>query len=202
MTVVLTGHQLTLAETVLVARHAERVEIDTAALAAMAQMRAVVEHALARGDEVYGLTTGVGPAKSFRIDPRKMREFNRMMVSGSAVGQGPDAPEDIIRATLLRLVNGFVSGTAGVRPELAQRLVDALNAQQCPRVHMLGSIGQADLIPLGDLAAGVLGDFELAPKEGLALVSNNAFSTAIATLAVADYTRLLDAADAAASRRV
>ena len=199
MTVVLTGHQLTLAEMVLVARHAERVEIDPAAFAAMAQMRAVVERALARGDEVYGLTTGVGPAKSFRIDPRKMREFNRMMVSGSAVGQGPDAPEEIIRATLLRLANGFVSGIPGVRPELAQRLVDALNAQECPRVHMLGSIGQADLIPLGDLAAGVLGDFELAPKEGLALVSNNAFSTAIAALAVADYTRLLDAADAAAA---
>ena len=155
---------------VLVARHAERVEIDAAAFAAMAQMRAVVERALARGDEVYGLTTGVGPAKSFRIDPRKMREFNRMMVSGSAVGQGPDAPEEIIRATLLRLANGFVSGIPGVRPE-----------------------------SLGDLAAGVLGEFELAPKEGLALVSNNAFSTAIAALAVADYTRLLDAADAAAA---
>src|SRR6202035_3870890 len=100
---------------------------------------------------------------------------------------------------LLRLANGFVSGIPGVRPELAQRLVDALNAQERPRVHMLGSIGQADLIPLGDLAAGVLGEFELAPKEGLALVSNNAFSTGIAALAVADYTRLLDAADAAAA---
>src|ERR1700680_1150094 len=116
VTIVLTGHALTLAEMVRVARHAERVEIDPAALAAMGQMRAVVEHALARGDEVYGLTTGVGPAKSFRIDPRKMREFNRMMVSGSAVGQGPDAPEEIIRATLLRLANGFVSGIPAFVP--------------------------------------------------------------------------------------
>ena len=64
VTVVLTGHQLTLAEMVRVARHAERVEIDTAALAAMAQMRAVVEHALARGDEVYGLTTASAPPRA------------------------------------------------------------------------------------------------------------------------------------------
>jgi histidine ammonia-lyase len=199
LTVVLTGHDLTLAEVLRVARDAERVEIDPAALPTMRDARSVVERSLARGDEVYGLTTGVGPAKSFRIDPLKMREFNSLMVYGSAIGQGPDAPEDIVRGTLLRLVNGFVSGTPGVRHELAQRLVDSLNAQERPRVHMLGSVGQADLIPLGDLAAGVLGDFELAPKEGLSLVSNNAFSTSIAALAVADYIRLVDAADAAAA---
>ncbi|MDQ6842238.1 MAG: aromatic amino acid lyase, partial [Actinomycetota bacterium] len=108
-------------------------------------------------------------------------------------------PDEVVRGTLLRLANGFASGTAGVRPELAQRLVDALNRKERPRVRMLGSIGQADLIPLGELALGVLGDFQLAPKEGLALLSSNAFSTSIAALAVADYTRLLEAADAAAA---
>jgi histidine ammonia-lyase len=199
VTVVLTGHDLTLAELLRVARETERVEIDPAAVATMAEARSVVERALARSDEVYGLTTGVGPAKSYRIDPLKMREFNAQMVYGSAVGQGPDAPEDIVRGTLLRLANGFVSATAGVRHELAQLLVDALNRRERPRVHMLGSVGQADLIPLGDLAAAVLGDFELAPKEGLSLVSNNAFSTSIAALAVADYARLVEAADAAAA---
>jgi histidine ammonia-lyase len=199
VTIVLTGHDLTLAEVLRVAREAERVEIDPAAFATMSEARAVVERALERGDEVYGLTVGVGPAKSFRVDLQKMREFNSLMVYGSALGQGPDASEEVVRGTLLRLANGFVSGTPGVRRELAERLVDALNRRECPQVHMLGSIGQADLVPLGDLAAGVFGDFELAPKEGLSLVSNNAFSTSIAALAVADYTRLADAADAAAA---
>jgi histidine ammonia-lyase len=199
VTIVLTGHDLTLAEMLRVARDAERVQLDPAALATMRDARAVVERSLARGDEVYGLTTGVGPAKSFRIDPLKMAQFNSLMVYGSAIGQGPDAPEEVVRGALLRLANGFVSGTAGVRHELAQRLVDALNSGERPRVHMLGSVGQADLIPLGDLAAGVLGDFELAPKEGLSLVSNNAFSTSLAALAIADYIRLVDAADAAAA---
>lgn len=199
MTVVLTGHDLTLAEIVRVARDGEQVGLDRSVPARMRDTRAVVERSLQRGDEVYGLTTGVGATKRFRIDPSRITQFNHLLVHACAVGQGPDAPEEIVRGTLLRLANGLASGTAGVRPELAARLVDALNAHEHPRVRMLGSIGQADLVPLGELAAGTLGDFELAPKEGLALVSSNAFSTSVAALAIADYARLLDAADAAAA---
>jgi histidine ammonia-lyase len=58
-------------------------------------------------------------------------------------------------------------------------------------------MGQGDLAPMADLAHGILGDFALAPKEALALLNNNAFSTAQAALAVADSGRLLDAADVA-----
>lgn len=199
MTVVLTGQDLTLAEIVRVARDGEQVELDRAVPTRMRATRAVLERSLRRGDEVYGLTTGVGANKRFRIEPDGITQFNHLLVHACAVGQGPAAPEEVVRGTLLRLINGLASGTAGVRLELAQRLVDALNAHEHLRVHMLGSIGEADLVPLGELAAGILGDFELAPKEGLALVSSNAFSTSIAALAIADYTRLIDAADAAAA---
>lgn len=199
MTVVLSGHDLTIAELLRVARHGERVELGRGVRDRLRRTRAVLERALQRGDMVYGLTMGLGATKHFRIDLNHMNEFNRLVVDACAVGQGADAPEEVVRGTLLRLSNGFASGTAGVRPELAQLLVDSLNRKAQPRVRMLGSIGQADLVPLGDLAAGILGDFELAPKEGLALVSSNAFSTAIAALAVADCTRLMDAADAAAA---
>ncbi len=175
------------------------VELDDAAVATMRATHAVVERALERGDAVYGLTTGVGAAKRYRVEPGEQRDFNRMMVLACAVGQGPDAPEEVVRGTLLLLANGFARGTAGVRPELAERLVEALNRRAHPRVRMLGSVGMADLTPLGDLAAELLADFPLAPKEGLSLVSSSAFSTALAALAVADYERLLDAVDAAAA---
>jgi histidine ammonia-lyase len=102
-----------------------------------------------------------------------------------------------VRATLLRLANGFAKGTAGVRPELAERVLAALDDP--PRVRLLGSLGQGDLAPMADLAHGIVSDFELAPKEGLALLNTNAFSTAAAALAVADARRLLDALDAAAA---
>ncbi len=62
---------------------------------------------------------------------------------------------------------------------------------------MLGSIGQANLPALADLAYGLLGDYRLGAKEAVALLDNNAFSTGMAALAVADAGRLLDAADTA-----
>ena len=74
-----------------------------------------------------------------------------------------------------------------MRPELADSIVDALNAGFVPQMRTLGSVGQADLGPMADLAASLLerGDLELEENEGLALLDNNAFSTGSAALAVA-----------------
>jgi histidine ammonia-lyase len=58
-------------------------------------------------------------------------------------------------------------------------------------------VGQADLAPMADLAAGLFGDRPLEGGEGLALVSSNAFSTAWSALALNDAGLLLDVATAA-----
>ena len=122
-----------------------------------------------------------------------------MLILNHRVGQGDFAADDVIRATLVRLANGLAKGPAGVRPELAEHVVRALNAGELPRVRTLGSVGQSDLPQMADVAHGLLGDFNftLAAKEGIALVNNSAFSTASAALAVADCTRLLDVLDVA-----
>jgi histidine ammonia-lyase len=57
----------------------------------------------------------------------------------------------------------------------------------------------ADLPANADLAHGVLDGFELGAKEGIALLDNNAFSTALASLAFADTVGLLDSLDVAAA---
>jgi histidine ammonia-lyase len=99
------------------------------------------------------------------------------------------------------LVNGFAKGAAGVRPELAELLVHALNRGLTPAVRSLGSVGQADLGPLADLAEGLVREtgFVLADNEGLALINNNAFSTGWAALAELAAERLLGEADVAAA---
>ena len=99
------------------------------------------------------------------------------------------------------LVNGYAKGAAGVRPELAEVLVSELNRGAAPTVRSLGSVGQADLGPLADLAEGLLREtgFVLAENEGLALVNNNAFSTGWAALAEFAAERLLGEADVAAA---
>jgi histidine ammonia-lyase len=194
--VVLTGSDLTIEEVVRVARHGESVELAPSALDRMRASRAVVEEVVDRGEEIYGFTTGVGMRKRFAVEG-EMASFNRMLISGHLIGQGPAAPEDIVRAMMTGLANGLAQGAAGARPELAQLVVDALNAGVTPRVRLLGSVGQADLSANADLAEGLIGDFALSAGEGLALLNNNMFSTGIAALAVEDATALLDSFDVA-----
>jgi histidine ammonia-lyase len=197
MTVVLDGNALTLGEVVRVARGREDVVIPPEALERMRETRALVERAVERGDEVYGVTTGVGARKKVRVPLADIPAFNRALIANHRVAQGPEAPEDVVRATMLRVANALAKGTAGVRPEIGLRLVRALNEGERPRVRMLGSLGQADLPPLADLADELFGDVELAAKEGLALLNSNAFATALAALALADLERLLTAMDVA-----
>jgi histidine ammonia-lyase len=196
MTIVLTGNDLTLDEVVRVARRGEQVELAPESLERMRASRAVVEQALEAGQQIYGFTTGVGMRKRFAIDEGQAH-FNRQLIRGHLVGQGPTAPVDVVRATLVKLSNGLAQGFPGVRPELAELLVDRLNEGATPRVRMLGSVGQADLAANADLVEGLLGDFELAAGEALVLVDNNAFSTGFAALAVADCETLLDGLDVA-----
>ncbi|HXV58097.1 MAG TPA: aromatic amino acid lyase [Gaiellaceae bacterium] len=199
MTIVLDGESLALADLVAVAREGARVELSQEAAARMRRTRAVVERALERGDAVYGTTTGVGARKKVAVPPEEAAAFNRALLANHLVAAGPSAPAEVVRATALRVANGLAKGTAGVRPELAERLVAALNADELPGVRLLGSVGQADLPPLADLAHGLFADASLEAKEGLALLNSNAFSTALAALAVADAERLLRALDVTAA---
>ena len=183
---------LTLEEVVRVAREGERAELAPDVVGRMGEARAVVERAVERGDAVYGVTTGVASRKRVRVAPAEVAEFNRRLIQSHRVGQGQDAPSDVVRATMLRLANGFAAGTTGVRPDLAERLVAALNEGLSPRVRLLGSVGQSDLAPNADLAHRLFDGFPLAAGEALWLVNNNAFSTALGALAVADAQRLLE----------
>ncbi len=199
MTVVLSGSRLTLDELVRVARGGEAVALAPGVGARMARARRTVETVLATGDPVYGLNTGVGVLKRVSLAPDEIARFNHRLLENHRVAQGAPASGEVVRATMLRLANGFAAGHAGVRPVLAERLVSALNRGVCPVVRQLGSLGESDLAPLADLATGLFTDPDLTAGEGLALLNNNSFSTASAALALYDARRLLDAADAVAA---
>src|SRR5687768_14782667 len=73
--VVVTGDDLTVAAVVRVARQDARVVLDTAALARMAEARAVVERALGRGESVYGMNTGVAARKRVRVGVSEIEDY-------------------------------------------------------------------------------------------------------------------------------
>jgi histidine ammonia-lyase len=197
MTVRLTGHSLDRDELVRVARDGERLELDDAARARMRETRAIVVTAFERGDPIYGATTAVGVLKRVNVPTDETGGYASWMILHHLVGQGPAAPTDVVRATMLRLANHLAEASAGVRPELVDRLVEALNRNETPPIRTIGSVGQADLAPLAGLAAALFDGWPLEAGEGTALLVNNAFSTGWAALAVGDAARLLDAMDVA-----
>ncbi len=197
MTVVLAGTHLTRDEVARVARYDEPVALAGLALGRMTATRAVVEERLAAGDPIYGSSTAVGVLKRVRVEADAAAVYAGRMLHHHLVGQGPPVSRDMVRATMVRLANGFAAGYPGVRPALAERLVDALNRGETPRIRSLGSVGMADLAQMADLATALFDGIALAPGEGLALLGNNAFSTAGAALAIHDVAALIDAMEAA-----
>ena len=197
MTVRLTGRDLDRDQVVRVARGGERVELEETARARMTRSRDVVRAVLQRGEPVYGSNTAVGVLKRVGIAAIDADGYAASMNRHHIVGQGPTASDDLVRATMLRLANHFAESSPGVRPELADRLVIALNGGEVPLLRTIGSIGQADLAPLADLGDALFRGMTLEAGEGTAILDNNSFSTAWAALAVADVEILLDTMDVA-----
>jgi histidine ammonia-lyase len=197
MTIRLTGHDLARDQVVRVARGGERVELDVTARARMTRSREILRAALDRGDPIYGSNTAVGVLKRVPIAATDAAGYSAWMIGHHIVGQRPAASGDVVRATMLCLANQLAVGYSVVRPEVADRLLAALNDDESPRIRTIGSVGQADLAPLADLADALFQGMSLEAGEGGALLANNAFSTGWASIAIADLAILLDAMDIA-----
>ena len=91
MTIVLNGSDLTVTQVVAAARYGEAVALAPEAITAMRRSRAVVQEILARGEPVYGLTTGVGERKSYLLDPAERQRFNHRLVLNHRIAQGDAA---------------------------------------------------------------------------------------------------------------
>ncbi|HET7030805.1 MAG TPA: aromatic amino acid ammonia-lyase [Candidatus Limnocylindrales bacterium] len=195
MTVTLTGRDLRRADLVRVARGRDRVALGDAARAGMDATRAVVEAAIARGDPIYGTTTGVGVLKRVGVAPADGAAYSNHMLAHHVVSHGEPVGEDVVRATLLRLANHLAEGSPGVRPAVADRLIRALNDRELPALRPVGSVGSADLAPLAELVVPLFREVSLEPGEGTALLDNNAFSTGWAALALTDAIGLIGLLD-------
>jgi histidine ammonia-lyase len=187
----ITGFGLTLDQVVAVARQGKKVAVNPRTLEQMQLGRQVLEDAIARGERIYGATTSVGPKTSSRISQADAVEFNRRLLLVHNAGHGPIASHEVVRATMLVLLNSLASGRTGVRPLLAQVIVDALNANRSIAMHVWGSMGQSDMSSMSDLALALFGEVELLTGEALALLNASAMSTAMAALAATELDHLL-----------
>ena len=218
---VIDGQGLTLQAIAQVARSARPVVLAPRARRRMAASRGRVAAALARGEILYGITTGFGKLADVAIPPAQARRLQENLLRSHAAGVGEPLPVPVVRAMMLLRANALARGYSGVRPEVVERLLELLNRGIHPVVPSRGSLGASgDLAPLAHLALVLIGrgwaevdgrvlpgdralaqrDLEpltLEPKEGLALINGTQAMTALGALAVEEGLYLAAVADVA-----
>jgi len=214
--VVLDGATLTPAAVASIARDGAEVRLAPEAHARNDRAREAIVALLARGDDLYGVTTGVGALRAYRVPKNSRESYSLSLLRSHACGAGRPLEVQLVRAAMATRVNQIGAGGAGVARELLDGVVGALNAGLTPFTRELGSLGTGDLTNLSDIALALLGEgrfwrgdelvdanvgladaglgaARLGPRDGLAFMSSNAVSIGHAALLVIDARRLLDA---------
>lgn len=166
-TVTLDGDSLSLSDLIAVARDRARVEIAGDAKNRAERSRTTIERALAAGASLYGVNTGFGKLASVRVSNDQLLQLQRNLIVSHVAGVGDPLPTDVVRGVMLLRANVLLKETSGVRPLLAQRLADLLNAQIHPIVPEQGSVGASgDLAPLAHVAYALMGEGEVTLSDG------------------------------------
>ncbi len=216
---VLIGEPLSFENVVDVALGDAKVAGSSGLAERMAPARAVVDRAVASGEPVYGISTGIGDLANVRIDTGMATQLQRDLVRSHSTAVGPPLPEEVVRAMLLLKARTFAFGASGVRVEVVERLIDLLNAGIHPVVPSQGSLGASgDLALLAHLAGAVIGEgkvtyrgetktaadalraeglepIELSHKEGLSLINGTEGMLALGILAFERALRITKSAD-------
>ena len=180
-------------------RRAARVALGAAARARMTSTREVIERAIdARRSDLRRDPRASGRSRRWRWPTTSSwRSTGRCSISHN-VGHGPLAPAPFVRAAMVVRAAGLALGYAGVRPLVVDALCAALNAGVTPRLHTMGSVGQADLSQMAEIGLALSGQtiapeelrraglepLVFGPREAHAILNANAYSTGVACLAL------------------
>jgi histidine ammonia-lyase len=186
------------------ARGGVTIELDAAAYAAIDRGSAAVVRIVAKGEPAYGINTGFGRLAQTHIPNERLELLQRNLVLSHAVGVGSALPSPVVRLMLVLKIAALAQGHSGVRRQLVDALIALYNADVLPRIPAKGSVGASgDLAPLAHMSTILLGvgeaehagktvsakealtlakitPFNLAAKEGLALLNGTQTSTALA----------------------
>ncbi len=218
----LDGEHLTLEEVVAVAT-APKIEVVLSedGWEKVGRAERAVKDFVARGQIVYGVTTGFGAFKDRVIPPDQVQQLQRNILMSHAVGVGEPLDEPTTRAMMVIRANTLAKGHSGIRGETLRLLLEMLNRGVHPVVPSQGSLGASgDLAPLAHMALPLIGLGEaiyqkehlpgaealaraglspvtLEAKEGLALTNGTAFMAAVGVLTTVQAENLSCVADVA-----
>jgi histidine ammonia-lyase len=156
---------------------------------------------------IYGVTTSVGASVGTHVPRLFARDLSLNIQRMHGCGTGQLLSEEQTAAALAVRLSSLSQGKSGVRPVVADRLVDFLSHRVLPLIPSEGSVGASgDLTPLSYVAAALVGEREvrfegevlesaealraidaeplaLGPREVLALMNGTSVATAIACVA-------------------
>ncbi|MFC0527923.1 histidine ammonia-lyase [Phytohabitans kaempferiae] len=224
MTVTVQPTGVSATDVVAVAREGAPVRLASSTVDAMERSRAIVDRIEREGRPVYGVSTGFGALANTFVAPERRAELQHALIRSHAAGVGDPMPPEVVRAMMLLRVRSLALGRSGVRPLIAESLVELLNHDVTPWVPEYGSLGASgDLAPLAHCALVLLGEgwvldrsgaridggealraaglrpIQLAAKEGLALINGTDGMLGMLLLAIEDAAHLFTMADVTAA---
>jgi histidine ammonia-lyase len=214
-------------QVVAVAREDTEVALGSDGRDAMAESAAIVERMASSEEPVYGVSTGFGSLATTPIPAERREQLQRALIRSHAAGMGEPVEREVVRAMMLLRARSLAMGYSGARPEVAETIVEVLNAGITPVVPEHGSLGASgDLAPLAHCGLTLIGEGEvidaghrrrpaaetlaeagiepltLRAKEGLALINGTDGVLGMLVLATWDLRSLLRAADVTAAMSV
>ena len=213
--ITLNGHDLSIVEVWRIAAQRVPCALADKARPLIQRSRQLVESLAAQPRAIYGINTGFGPLSGFRIAGKELAQHQVNLLHHLTVGQGALFPPMETRAIMAARANALARGYSGIREELIDLLLAALNRGIVPEIPTEGSVGASgDLVPLAHMAnlliglghahvdgqrmpaADALRHAGLSPatlqcKEGLALVNGTSVMTGLAALATHEAAQLL-----------
>ncbi len=159
MAIKLDGSGLTIDKLVAIARHGEKVELTSEAVARIKKCRGMLEKKLDAHEIMYGVNTGIGEFSEVVLNDDQIQQFQKYLVYNHSAGIGDPAPIEYVRGAMAGRINVHAHGNSGVRPEVTQTLVEMLNKGVTPFVCQKGSVGACgDLAPMSQIALLLLGE--------------------------------------------
>ncbi|MHA1729100.1 MAG: histidine ammonia-lyase [Promethearchaeota archaeon] len=209
-------NKLTQLDFIKVVRQYEPVELSQEMSKKIDKGREIIENAINSGDIIYGVNTGFGELSNKRIKINDLNQLQINLVRSHAAGVGSPLSEEIVRGSILLLINSLAKGHSGVRKLVVERLIELLNKNITPIVPSFGSVGASgDLAPLSHIALVLLGEgkaiynsktlsgmealkqsgispVKLVAKEGLALINGTHVMLSIGILALYDSYNIIN----------
>lgn len=211
----LDGHSLSIRQLWQAASGGAPCGMDPMAREKMNRSRDLVERLAAEPRAIYGINTGFGPLSGTRVGFGDLEQHQVNLLHHLSVGQGELFSRVETRAIMVARANALIRGYSGIRPEVIDLLLAALNKDILPEIPTEGSVGASgDLVPLAHMSRLLIGlgyalteggrvsaeqalrgnglsPVRLKCKEGLALVNGTSVMTGVAALSTVEAAMVL-----------